>query len=299
MTEPDFRAGFIALAGRPNVGKSTLLNRLVERKLSIVSARPQTTRQRVIGVKTTDTAQLIFVDTPGLHGSQRKQINRYMNRTATGAIVDADVVLWVIEALRWLPGDDFVLERLADCRHPVGLIVNKMDRVRPQNRLLPFLDDVARKRDFAFVIPVSAARGANVERLESAAAELLPASPALFPPEQVTDLPRNAWIAEIIREKLLVSLRDELPHAVAVELDQWQEEDGLARLRATIWVERESQKAIVIGTHGRVLKAVGRAARLDIEGELGRKVFLELWVKVQSDWSDDVRKLRALGLGYE
>lgn len=296
MAEPDFRAGFIALAGRPNVGKSTLLNRLVARKLSIVSARPQTTRRRVIGVKTTDTAQLIYVDTPGLHGGRRKQINRYMNRTAAGAIVDADAVLWVIEAMRWLPGDDYVLERLADCRHPVGLIVNKMDRVRPQNRLLPFLDDVARRRDFAFVIPVSAARGRNVERLETAAAELLPASPALFPQEQVTDLPRNAWVAEIIREKLLESLRDELPHAVAVELDQWRDEDGLARLAATIWVERESQKAIVIGAHGRVLKAVGRAARLDIERELERKVFLELWVKVQSDWTDDMRKLRALGL---
>jgi GTP-binding protein Era len=297
VTEKEFRAGFIALIGRPNVGKSTLLNHIVGQKLSIVSSKPQTTRRRVLGVRTTGHAQLVFVDTPGLHGGHRKQINRAMNRTATGAIADADLVLWMVEALRWQPEDDFVLARLTESRQPVGLVVNKMDRVKPPSRLLPFLDEIARKREFAFVIPVSATAGTNVERLEMSVAELLPRSPALFPPEQVTDLPQRVWVTEIIREKLLERLHDELPHAVAVEIDHWQDEDGLTRLAATIWVERDSQKAIVIGAHGQVLKAVGRDARLEIERELERKVFLELWVKVQSEWSDDLRKLRALGLG--
>ncbi|HET7370923.1 MAG TPA: GTPase Era, partial [Gammaproteobacteria bacterium] len=211
MTEPDpeFRAGFVALIGRPNVGKSTLLNRFVEQKISIVSGKPQTTRQRVLGIKTTANAQLVFIDTPGLHGGQRKEINRQMNRAAAGAALDADLVLWVVEAPRWQEGDEFVLERLANSPHPVGIVVNKVDRVKPRDRLLPYLQEVAAKRDFAFITPVSAANGENVDRLEQVVVEHLPVSPPLFPADQVTDLPQRSWAAEIIREKLLEVLREE------------------------------------------------------------------------------------------
>ncbi|HET7308148.1 MAG TPA: GTPase Era [Gammaproteobacteria bacterium] len=295
----EFRAGFVALIGRPNVGKSTLLNRFVEQKISIVSRKPQTTRQRVLGIKTAPNVQLVFIDTPGLHGGQRKEINRQMNRAAAGAALDADLVLWVVEAPRWQDGDDFVLQRLVDSPHPVGIVVNKIDRVKPRDRLLPYLQEIAAKRDFAFVTPVSAASGENVERLEQVVAAHLPVSPPLFPADQVTDLPQRLWAAEIIREKLLELLREELPHAVAVEVERWQEEGNLLKVSAVIWVERDSQKAIVIGRKGSVLKTVGQAARLDLEKELDQKVFLELWVKVKSGWTDDVRRLRELGLGGE
>ncbi|HET6724461.1 MAG TPA: GTPase Era [Gammaproteobacteria bacterium] len=292
----DYRAGFVALIGRPNVGKSTLLNRFVDQKVSIVSRRPQTTRQRVLGIKTTSDSQLVFIDTPGLHGGQRKAINRQMNRAAAGAALDADLVLWVVEAPRWQGGDDFVLQRLANSPQPVGVVVNKIDRVKPRDRLLPYLQDVAARREFAFVIPVSAATGENVDRLEAAVMERLPASPPLYPEDQVTDLPQRLWAAEIVREKLLEILREELPHAVAVEVEHWQEEGNLLKLSAVIWVERDSQKAIVIGAKGRVLKTVGQAARVELERELERKVFLELWVKVKTNWTDDTAKLRELGL---
>ncbi|HET8552031.1 MAG TPA: GTPase Era [Gammaproteobacteria bacterium] len=295
----EFRAGFVALIGRPNVGKSTLLNRFVEQKISIVSRKPQTTRQRVLGIKTTSNAQLVFIDTPGLHGGQRKEINRQMNRAAAGAALDADLVLWVVEAPRWQDGDDFVLQRLADSPHPVGIVVNKIDRVKPRDRLLPYLQEIAAKRDFAFVTPVSASSGENIERLEQVVTAHLPVSPPLFPADQVTDLPQRLWAAEIIREKLLEVLREELPHAVAVEVESWQEEGKLLKVSAVIWVERDSQKAIVIGRKGSVLKSAGQAARLDLERELDQKVFLELWVKVKSGWTDDARRLRELGLGGE
>jgi GTP-binding protein Era len=293
----DYRAGFIALIGRPNVGKSTLLNRFVEQKVSIVSRKPQTTRQRVLGIKTTADSQLVFIDTPGLHGGQRKAINRQMNRAAAGAALDADLVLWVVEAPRWQDADEFVMRRLANSPHPVGVVVNKIDRVKPRDRLLPYLQEVAAKREFAFVIPVSAVTGENVGRLETLVTKHLPTSTPLYPEDQVTDLPQRLWAAEIIREKLLEVLREELPHAVAVEVERWQEEGHLLKLSAVIWVERDSQKSIVIGATGRVLKTVGQRARIDLERELERKVFLEMWVKVKNNWTDDTGKLRELGLG--
>lgn len=293
----EFRAGFVALVGRPNVGKSTLLNHFVHQKISIVSRKPQTTRQRVLGIKTTPETQLVFVDTPGLHGSDRKELNRRMNRAATGAAIDADLVLWLVEAPRWREADDLVLKRLEHSPHPVGIVVNKIDRVKPRERLLPYLQEIGAKRDFAFVTPISATTGENVDRLEKAIAAHVPESPPLFPEDQVTNLPQRLWAAEIIREKLLEILHQELPYAVAVETEQWREENGLLKLGAVIWVERRSQKGIVIGNKGRVLKAAGRAARRELERELEQKVFVELWVKVKEHWADDIHSLRQLYVG--
>jgi GTP-binding protein Era len=293
----DFRAGLIALIGRPNVGKSTLLNRLVGQKISIVSGKPQTTQRRLLGIKTGPEAQLAFIDTPGLHGGQRKSINRQMNRAASGAARDADIVLWMLEAAQWRDADELVLRRLANSPQPVGIAVNKIDRIRPRDRLLPYLETVAAKRECAFIVPVSAATGENVERLEKTLVSSLPASPLLYPEEQVTDLPRRLWAGEIIREKLFDQLREELPYAIAVDVERWHEEGGTARLGAVIWVERASQKAIVIGRKGAMLKQAGKAARQELQAELEQKVFIELLVKVKSGWSDDERRLRELGLG--
>lgn len=294
----DYRAGFVSLVGRPNVGKSTLLNQFVEQKISIVSRKPQTTQRRLLGIKTDADAQLVFVDTPGLHEGQNKAINRQMNRASMGAAGDADVVLWIIEAPHWRDGDDFVLKRLAHSSQPVGLVINKIDRVNPRDKLLPYLQAVAEKREFAFVIPVSARNGENVARLEQVIKSALPQSPQLFPEDQVTDLPQRLWAADIIREKLLHVLREELPYAIAVDVERWEEEGGVLGVNAVIWVERDSQKAIVIGQKGKMLKSIGRAARLELESELDQKVFLELWVKVNSGWSDRPSSLHELGLNH-
>jgi GTP-binding protein Era len=293
----DYRAGLIALVGRPNVGKSTLLNRLVGQKISIVSKKPQTTQRRLLGIKSDARAQLVFVDTPGLHGGQKKSINRNMNRAAAGAARDADIVLWMLEAPYWRDGDDLVLRRLAASPGPVGIAVNKIDRVKPRERLLPFLEAVAAKRECVFVVPVSAATGENLDRLEGALTAALPASPPFYPEDQVTDLPERLWAAEIVREKLIAGLREELPHSIAVDVEYWREEGATVKLSAVVWVERGSQKAIVIGRKGAVLKAAGKAARQELERELERKVYLETWVKVKKGWTDDERRLRELGLG--
>ncbi|MGM0412435.1 MAG: GTPase Era [Pseudomonadota bacterium] len=295
MSEEAFRTGFVALVGRPNTGKSTLLNHLVGEKISITSSRAQTTRHRLTGVKSVDDAQLLYVDTPGMHSGGKKAVNRYMNRVARNAVRDVDVVVWVVEALRLTDEDEAVLEALKHAEVPVILAVNKVDRVRDKPRLLPFMQDLTARREFAAVVPISAESGENVDALETEIAARLPEGPPLFPTDQLTDATERFLAAELIREKLTRRLEQELPYVLTVAIDEFREEDQRLNISATIWVERESHKGIVIGRGGTVLKEVGQRARKDMERLFDHRVHLELWVKVREGWSDDERALKSLG----
>lgn len=289
------KSGFVAIVGRPNVGKSTLLNHLVGQKVSITSRRPQTTRHRIHGIRTTDEGQAVFVDTPGIHASEKRAMNRYLNKTAGSALGGVDVVVWLIDRAAWLPEDELVLQRIQTAGVPVILAINKIDRIEDKDQLLPFLQEAAERHDFAAMIPLSALKGSNLEVLDRAIMNLLPEGRPVFPEDQVTDRSMRFMAAEIIREKLLRSLGQEVPHAITVEIEQFKQDGALTRISALIWVEREGQKAIVIGTKGEVLKKVGERARHDLERMLEGKVFLQLWVKVKEGWSDDERALRSLG----
>ena len=292
-----FRSGFVALVGRPNVGKSTLLNAFVGQKLSIVTPRPQTTRNRVIGLLQLPDAQIAFVDTPGLHLGQKRALNRAMNRTAAAALGDADLALLVLEALRWTDEDELVLERIRDTHRPVIAVVNKVDRVHPRERLLPYIAQLAARHEFRHIVPISARRGSNLDDLKRVIVAELPLGEAMFPADQVTDRSSDFRIAETIREKLTLELVEELPYGIAVEIEQIEtREDGQLRVAAVIWVDREGHKPIVIGADGSRLKRIGRAARLELNHLLGGRFHLTLWVKVREDWADDVRALQQLGL---
>ncbi|QQS52987.1 MAG: GTPase Era [Candidatus Competibacteraceae bacterium] len=288
-------AGYAALLGRPNVGKSTLLNRLIGQKLSITAPKPQTTRHVILGIQTLPDAQIVYVDTPGLHRRGQRALNRHLNRAAASVLGYVDVVVWLVEALRWTEEDEDVLQRLADFVGPVVLAVNKVDRISDKGRLLPFLHDLAGKRNFNEVVPLAAINGDNVAALEQVIAGLLPTGNLLFPAEQMTTASERFLAAELIREKLTRLLREELPYALTVEIEHFVDEGRLARIHALIWVERETQKGIVIGEKGATLREVGRQAREDMERLFGRKVFLQTWVKVREGWSDDERALRSLG----
>lgn len=290
-----FRCGFAAIIGRPNVGKSTLLNRLVGQKITITSPRPQTTRHNILGVKTLPAAQIVYVDTPGLHRGGKSAINRYMNRTAKSALTGVDAVIWVIEALRWTEEDQDILAGLAEITAPVFLAVNKIDKTEDKSALLPFLQEMAQKREFAAIVPVSARGGDNLERLEAALTAVLPEGAAQYPEDQVTDRSERFLAAELVREKLMRRLGEELPYAVTVQIEQFSEQNGVLHIHAVIWVEKESQKAIVIGKGGAVLKEIGRRARVSMEHAFGAKVFLKTWVRVKESWSEDERLLRQLG----
>ncbi|MGE5625781.1 MAG: GTPase Era [Bacillota bacterium] len=295
MSERGFRAGFVAVAGRPNVGKSTLVNALVGHKVSIVTPKPQTTRRRVLGVKTLADAQLIFVDTPGLHSGERRALNRSMNRVAMAAAGEADICLLVVEALKWEDEDTEALRRLEGLSCPLALAVNKIDKAQPREKLLPFLQEMESRHGFRFIVPVSASRRENLDELERLLKESLPESPLLFPADQVTDQDETLRASEFVREQLFLALREEVPYSVAVQIDELRLDGEMLRVTASIWVEREGQKAIVIGQGGALLKQVGRAARLEMEREFGRKVFLKLWVKLRENWVDDERALALLG----
>jgi GTP-binding protein Era len=292
-----FRSGFAALVGRPNVGKSTLLNALVGEKLSIVTPRPQTTRHRILGISNLPGAQIAFVDTPGLHREGRRALNKAMNRTATAALDAADVAVLVVEAPQWVEGDELALARIASARRPAILAVNKIDRVRPRERLLPYLATLSRRHDFLALVPVSALKADNIANLRDTIAAHLPVSPALFPADQKTDRGVPFRVAEMIREKLTLELNQEVPYGVAVEVERLADEpDGQLTIDASIWVEREGQKPIVIGARGERLKRVGRAARLALNELLARRVHVNLWVKVRANWADNARALRQLGV---
>jgi GTP-binding protein Era len=289
------KVGYVALVGSPNVGKSTLLNRLVGQKLSIVSRRPQTTRHRILVIKTGPSSQIIFIDTPGLHAGNRRGINRCINRAAESALGHADVIVWLIDGPHWKSADEQVRRRLAGSTTPIILAINKIDRLADKSSLLPFLSSGDHGLEFHEIVPISAAKGINLEALEECIVALLPTGELAFPEEQVTDRPMRFFAAELVREKLLSRVGQEVPHSLTVDIESYGETGGLVTIHATIWVERKGQKTIVIGREGAVLKAVGTAARRELEAMVGKKVNLQLWVKVKDGWADSDAALRQFG----
>jgi len=288
------RAGTIGLAGRPNTGKSSLLNRLVGEKVSIVSAKPQTTRHLITGILTMPECQYVFVDAPGQQTQARNTLNRQLNRRATEAARDADVALFVVEVLRFGPEDHAVLEKIPQGQKIV-VAVNKIDTVKHRAQLLPYLDRLSKTREFAAIVPVSAQTGKNVPELLKALREALPEAPAMYPPDQLTDRDERFLASEMLREKLFIDMGQELPYRCEVVIDSFKEEGRLRRIEATILVERDSQRGIVLGAKGERLKRMATAARKDMERMFGGKVYLGTFVKVRKSWTDDARVLRQLG----
>lgn len=290
-----FRCGFAAIVGRPNVGKSTLLNALLKQKVSIVTPKPQTTRHRILGMLNRPGSQIIFVDTPGLHSGSKRAMNRHMNRAAVTSLNDADINIFVIEALTWGDEEDRILEQLVKRGQPIIMVVNKVDKIVPRERLLPFMEELSRRATFAEVVPLSALRNSNLDHLPALIEAQLPLSPAHFPTDQVTDRSPQFRASEIIREKLTLRLHQELPYGLTVEIERFAQEEGRLMVNAVIWVERSGQKAIVIGHGGEQLKEIGRAARIEMLNLFNQSVHLELWVKVKENWSDSEAALKLLG----
>jgi len=293
--EGQTRCGLIAMVGRPNVGKSTLLNHLVGQKVSITSRKPQTTRQRILGIKNLGQAQMIFVDTPGFHQGYRKALNRYMNKTISNVMNDVDLILFMVDRLHLLEEDEMLLENCKRTGCPVFLVINKIDEMADKAALLPFITTLTALHDFAEVVPVSALKMHNTDALEGAIIKRLPLAAWMFDEDQLTDRNARYLAAEFVREKITRQMGDELPYEVAVEIEEFKEERGIYHIGALILVERETQKRMLIGENGSRLKLIGTEARKDMERMFDTKVMLKLWVKVKSGWSDDERALRSLG----
>lgn len=287
--------GYVVLIGRPNVGKSTLMNHLLGQKLSITSRKPQTTRHRILGIKTTAAGQAIFMDTPGMHSDEKKVLNRYLNKTADSTLLGVDVVIWLLDGLYWHEYDEKIFQKLERAGLPVILAINKVDKIKDKDAVLKFFAEAQQKYPFQHIVPVSALKNTNLELLEQHIMALLPQAEPIYPEDQITDRPERFFAAEIIREKLTRRLGDELPYALTVEIERYEEFPELCKIYAAILVERDSQKSIVIGKQGEMLKKVGSEARVDIEKLIGQKVYLELWVKVKKGWSDNERALQSLG----
>lgn len=294
MMGMDSRCGLIAIVGRPNVGKSTLLNHLLGQKISITSRKPQTTRHRIQGILTEDNTQFIFVDTPGLHARETRAMNRAMNATVREVLRDVDVVLFMTERTVLNAEDELVLEQLQSLRTPVLWLINKSDLLPDRDKLLPHIASVSQRGDFQEVIPLSVLKGRNLDAVKECVTRYLPEGPFLFPDDQVTDRSSRFLAAELVREKITRQLGDELPYEAMVEIEQFTREPGLVHIHALILVEKAGQKQIIIGHRGARLKQIGSAARLDMERAFGEKVMLELWVKVKSGWSDDERAIQSL-----
>jgi GTP-binding protein Era len=294
MTEST-KCGFIAIVGRPNVGKSTLLNAILDQKLSITSRKAQTTRHRILGVKNAGAVQAVYVDTPGFHQQEKHALNRYMNRAVLQALRDVDVILLVVDATSWQPDDDLILEKLKGARVPVILVLNKIDRVKDKERLLPIIASLNQRYQFKAIIPISAEKGQHLDTLEAAVENLLPFGVHLYPEGQCTDRSPRFLAAELVREKLLRLLGQEVPHNLTVTIEEFVDQEDLIKVGALIIIERASQKPIVVGKNGEKLKRVGTLAREDMERLWNKKVFLKLWVKVKTGWSDDKETLRSLG----
>ena len=290
-----FRCGYIAIVGRPNVGKSTLMNHLLGQKISITSRKPQTTRHRILGIKTTCDTQYIYVDTPGMHSQEKYNMNRYMNRAAKTSVEFVNVILLVIEAGNWTEADDHALDNLRQQNSPVILVINKIDAMKNKDALLPFIQEVSGKYDFEDILPVSALKFDNLDKLETIIREKLDVSEAIYPEDQITDRNMKFLAAEIIREKLMRKLGQELPYDLTVYIEKFDASDKLFKIYAQIIVNRENQKPIIIGNKGQQLKNIGKNAREDMEKLFDKKVYLELWVKVKSGWADDERALQELG----
>jgi GTP-binding protein Era len=290
------RCGMIAIVGRPNVGKSTLLNHLIGQKLCITSRKPQTTRHLILGVKTAEETQMIFVDTPGMHRGGKHAMNQRMNRAASSVLHDVDVVIWVVDRAIWTEEDNQVLERLKGVEHPVVLVINKIDEVADKSVLLPLIAAYSDRREFAAIVPVSALQKTGLDTLEHALLPHLPVSDFIYPEDQLTDKSERFFAAEIIREKIIRQLGEELPYQTAVEIEQFVQDGNLLRIAGLILVEKEGQKKIVIGDGGERLKKIGQQARIDMEEMFGHKVMLKLWVKVRRGWADSERTLNSLGI---
>jgi GTP-binding protein Era len=291
------RCGYVAIVGRPNVGKSTLLNHILGQKLAITSRKPQTTRHTLLGIKTEGPVQAVYVDTPGLHKDNDKALNRYMNRTASAALKDVDVVIFVVDRMRWTDEDQLVLDRVVHVQCPVLIAVNKVDRLEDKGELLPHLQWLAEQLPNAEVVPISAQHGQNLDLLEKLVAERLPESEHFFPEDQITDRSSRFLAAELVREKIMRQLGAELPYQITVEIEEFKQEGHVLHIHALILVEREGQKKIIIGDKGERIKSIGQNARKDMEVLFDSKVMLNLWVKVKGGWSDDERALRSLGYG--
>jgi GTP-binding protein Era len=295
VTVSAHRCGFVAVVGRPNVGKSTLINAILRRKISIVSPKPQTTRHRILAILNTPAAQIVFVDTPGLHNDAAKAMNRMMNRTAVNALHDADVIVMVCEAERFTAEDETVLARIKDSNKPVIALLNKIDLVTPKDKLLGALAAMNARHDFAAIIPLSAKTRDNLDALLASLPQYIPESPPLFPAEMISDRNDSFRAAELIREKLTFELRQELPYGLTVQIERFEQEAEGISLHAVIWVERDSQKGIVVGKGGSLLKKIGRQARLEMKRDYGVPVHLEMWVKVRDNWADNDQDLAKLG----
>lgn len=303
----DFKSGFVAIVGRPNVGKSTLMNHLLGQKLSITSRKPQTTRHRIHGILTDDEMQIVFVDTPGIHSKEVKAINERMNKAAVSALSDVDLVLFVVDGLQWREDDLLTLEKLSATNLPVVLVINKSDTVKDKTQMLPLIEGFSESFDFADIVPVSALRGHNLDRLKEVIGQFLPVRPPIFDPEQITDRSERFLASEIIREKIMRASGDEVPYDLTVQIDTFKDEPAhkdpetgkwrkaVTFIDATLFVERAGQKTIIIGDKGSRIKQVGIDARKDMEALFDRKIMLTLWVKVKKGWSDDERALTSLG----
>lgn len=293
--------GYVALVGRPNVGKSTLLNRILGQKLSITSRKPQTTRHQILGIKTEDELQVIYVDTPGLHNdSKGNALNRYMNKAASEALRHVDLVVFLVDRTAWTDEDEIVLEKLQHARCPVVLAVNKVDLLKDKETLLPWIEHLSTKRSFDEIVPISAEKGHNIDKLEAVVASHMPEGDHFYPDDQITDRSSRFVAAELVREKLMRNLGDEVPYGTTVEIEEFsQDERGLLTISALILVERDGQKRIVIGEKGERIKIIGRDARLDMERMFDAKVMLNLWVKVKRGWADNERALASLGYKHD
>ena len=287
--------GFVALIGRPNVGKSTLMNHLLKQKISITSRKPQTTRHRILGINTTEAGQAIYMDTPGMHNNENKALNRYLNRTADTTLLGVDVIVWLIDGLSWHEYDEVIFKKIEQAGLPVILAVNKVDKVKDKDEILAFFAEAQHRFPFEHLVPISALKRTNLDQLESLIMQLLPENDLIYPEDQITDRPERFLAAEIIREKLTRRLGDELPYALTVEMERYEEHENITKIYAIIWVERIGQKNIVIGKDGEMLKNVGTDARVDIEKLIDQKVYLQLWVKVKKNWSDNERAMQSLG----
>jgi len=287
--------GYVALIGRPNVGKSTLMNHMLGQKISITSRKPQTTRHRILGINTTEAGQIVYMDTPGMHKVEKKALNRYLNKTADTTLLGVDVVVWLIDGLSWHEYDEIIFKKIERAGLPVILVVNKVDKVKAKDEILTFFAEAQKRFPFQEMLPISALKGTNLENLESILIGQLPEGDLIYPEDQITDRPERFLAAEIVREKLTRRLGDELPYSMTVEIERYEEQAKITKIYAVVWVERSSQKNIVIGKQGEMLKNVGMEARLDIEKLIEKKVFLQIWVKVKKGWSNNERALQSLG----
>jgi len=294
-TKQDFRCGYVAIIGRPNVGKSTLLNHILGQKLCITSRKPQTTRHQILGIKTSEHAQAIYVDTPGVHKDSTRAMNRYMNRAAHSIIDDVNVILFLVEAGVWTDKDEWVFDKIKESSNPIILVINKVDQLEDKNKLLPFMQKLSQMHNFKAIIPVSALKGKYISDLEKEVEALLDISDPFYPEDQFTDRSMKFIASEIIREKLMRQLGQELPYDLTVMIEKFEEVGNSITINAVILVERKNQKPIIIGKSGQRLKKVGSQARIDMENMFGAKVFLEIWVKVKEGWADDEQMLKSLG----